>query len=114
MREACGHDLSAIPDLSGNFVVLNLSDSDTQIAQVDLKTKTVTDSGYSVSDSRQYFIPHDLLVYSEVLRVPTRAQPIAPIYIYNVDHPSGEVATRPESIINAPTYPGSVVPALRK
>ena len=111
MLVACGYGLSAIPDLSGNFVFLNLNDSDTQIAQVDLTAKTVTDSGYHVSGSRQYFSPDDLLVYSEVSNTCTTN---CSIYIYTFDHSSGAVTTQPASIISAPTYPSSVVPALRK
>jgi hypothetical protein len=111
MLEACGFALTAIPDLSGNFVFLNLSDSDTQIAQVNLSTKTITDTGYSVLGSRQYFDPDDLLVYSEVSDACTTN---CPIYIYTFDNSSGVVITQPGSIINASTYPSSLVPAIRR
>jgi hypothetical protein len=111
MLEACGYALSAIPDLSGNFVFLNLSDSDTQIAQVDLTTKNITDSGYSVLGSVQYFSPDDVLVYSEVSDACTTS---CSIYIYNFDHSSGAVTTQQGSVINTQTYPSSVIPALRE
>jgi hypothetical protein len=111
MLEACGFALRAIPDLSGNFVFLNLSDSDTQIAQVNLSTKTITDTGYSVLGSRQYFSPDDLLVYSEVSDACTTN---CPIYIYTFDNSSGAVITHPGSIINSSTYASSIVPATRR